>query len=104
MDQIAHALARYAADRFTDMRIEVLERLKMPEFDLVLRGYDVLIVSALVRQCLDALRGGNMCGRFNAQSAIRYASLRIVGLGYDRVQVNAYLQELSRALAVTEQD
>lgn len=100
-DEVAAALARYGGNRFTDFRELTRRRFDSPDFAIGLRGYDPARVDRLIRQGQEALASDRMLKRLGAKAEIELArkSLPAVMRGYDRAQVDAFLDEMSTALA-----
>ncbi|HEY8473572.1 MAG TPA: DivIVA domain-containing protein [Natronosporangium sp.] len=70
-----------------------------PQFTLVLRGYQPAAVDALVQQAAEALASGSENGRASARAALLRRDLPVRFRGYDRAQVDQYLNELAANLA-----
>lgn len=100
-DEVADALARFGGSRFTDFRQLIRQHFDSPDFTIVLRGYEPAKVNPLIRQGQEALISDVMLKRFGAKAEIERArkSLPAAMRGYDRAQVDAFLDDLSAALA-----
>jgi hypothetical protein len=96
-DDIAAALARYAGDRFTDVRDRVAP---MPDFTMVLRGYDPAAVEALLTRARTADTSADEMDRITIVPELLEPDLPVVSRGYDRGQVDAHLAELARRMVV----
>lgn len=105
-DEVVAALARFGGSRFTDHRQLIRQRFDSPDFTVVLRGYDPARVNPLIRQGQEALISDVMLQRLGAKAEIERArkSLPTAMHGYDRVQVDAFLDDLSAALARWDDD
>lgn len=105
-DEVGAALARFGGSRFTDFRQLIRQHFDSPDFTMVLRGYDPAGVNHLVRQGQEALISDVMLKRFGAKAEIERArgSLPAAMHGYDRAQVDAFLDDLSDALARWDDD
>jgi DivIVA domain-containing protein len=68
-------------------------------FMVVLRGYDIKEVDALVRQVQPALKSQSVSLRAAAREALRSAAFRIRIRGYNREHVDAYLSQAAKELA-----
>ncbi|MFI6262142.1 DivIVA domain-containing protein [Micromonospora sp. NPDC051006] len=100
-DEVAAALARFGGDRFTDARQLRRQRFDAPDFAVGLRGYDPVPVDALIRRGQDALMSESVIQRYQIKAEFERAraGLVIAMRGYDVRQVDAFLDELSAALA-----
>lgn len=105
-DEVADALARYAADRFTDARARTTARLVGVDLDFdfteSLRGYRSERIDELVRHAQAALAHGDAAARQAARAEIEQA--RATGLpvalrGYTLREVDVALDALCAALA-----
>ncbi|MFJ8577226.1 DivIVA domain-containing protein [Micromonospora sp. NPDC093277] len=99
--EVAAALANYGGSRFTDFRQLTRQRFDSPDFTIGLRGYDPAQVNRLIKEGQEALASDVMLKRLGAKAEIERArkSLPAAMRGYDRMQVDAFLDELSGALA-----
>lgn len=99
-EDVAAALVRFGGSRFTDMRQLRRQRLNSPDFPIALRGYDPARVDDLIRRGQEALISDRLAQRFAAKAEIDGVrqALPVAGRGYDRQQVDAFLDELSAAL------
>ncbi|GAA2366690.1 DivIVA domain-containing protein [Dactylosporangium salmoneum] len=68
------------------------------EFARVLRGYDMAAVDRLVEQVEGALAAGNAGARAEAAAAVRNAAFALKFGGYDRHEVDRYLEQAAREL------
>ncbi|MGW3604381.1 DivIVA domain-containing protein [Micromonospora sp. NPDC005161] len=105
-DEVAAALARFGGSRFTDFRQLIRQHFDSPDFTMVLRGYDPASVNHLIRQGQEALISDVMLKRFGAKAEIERAreTLPAAMHGYDHAQVDAFLDDLSDALARWDDD
>ena len=104
-DQVADALARYGGSRFTDHRQIVRQRFDSADFPIEARGYDRDAVDALVQKGRQALRSEDHLLRLATKVQVERALLELplVAHGYYRVRVDAFLRDLSAALARFEE-
>ncbi|KAB1906850.1 hypothetical protein J5U46_12080 [Micromonospora tulbaghiae] len=104
-DQVAGALARYGGSRFTDHRQLVRQRFDSAPLSIEARGYDRTAVDALVQKGREALRSEDFLLRLAAKAQVERAlvELPLVAHGYDPVRVDAFLRDLSAALARFEE-
>ncbi len=88
--EVAAALAQYAGDLFVDARALAAPKV---DFTVVLRGFDRPTVDSLIQQSAAAQVDAD---RVRAVDCIDefLATPLVVGRGYDREQVRAYLEEL----------
>ncbi|MER7330031.1 MULTISPECIES: hypothetical protein [unclassified Micromonospora] len=100
-DEVAAALARFGGGRFTDVRQLRRDRFDSPDFTIALRGYDPARVDELIRRGQDALISGVTSQRYAAKAELdkARATLPVAMRGYYTGQVDAFLEELSAALA-----
>ncbi|MFU8851499.1 DivIVA domain-containing protein [Micromonospora sp. SL1-18] len=100
-NEVAAALARYGDSRFTDFRELTRQRFDSPDFTIGLRGYDPARVDRLIRQGQEALASDVKEKRLGAKAEIEQArkSLPAAMRGYNTAQVDAFLDDLSAALA-----
>ncbi|WP_319460122.1 hypothetical protein [Micromonospora sp. RTP1Z1] len=103
-DEVADALARYAADRFTDARARTTAGLVGVDLDFAesLRGYRTERIDELVRRAQAALAHGDAAARQAARAEIeqaRAAGLPVALRGYSVLQVDVALDALCAALA-----
>ncbi|MBO4206520.1 hypothetical protein [Micromonospora echinofusca] len=96
VQQVREALARFAGDRFVDDRPTV----ETPDFAVGLRGYDIAAVHTVIRRAQRALDRGGEPDRQRARTELTAAlgKLPVAGRGYDRRQVESYLDDLARKL------
>jgi len=99
VDEVATALASYSGGRFVDNHAQRRGPLATPSFTVALRGYECGPVEELISEARTALDSGQGAARQHAKASIDGAALPIGLKGYDRTQVDAYLKELSTALA-----
>ncbi|MEU7758156.1 MULTISPECIES: hypothetical protein [Micromonospora] len=104
-DQVADALARYGGSRFTDHRQIVRQRFDSADFPIEARGYDRDAVDALVQKGREALRSEDHLLRLATKVQVEWALLELplVAHGYYRARVDAFLRDLSAALARFEE-
>ncbi|MFE9693618.1 hypothetical protein [Micromonospora sp. NPDC005806] len=104
--KVAAALARFGGSRFTDFRHLTRQRFDSPGFTLVPYGYDPARVDRLIKRGQAALTSDVVMARYGAKADIERApkALPVVAHGYDREQVDAFLEELSAALARWDED
>ena len=69
------------------------------EFAVVLRGYDPKAVNALAEQVGRALESGSATARAEAAAAVRQAVFAVKFRGYERHEVDRFLQQAARDLA-----
>ncbi len=70
-----------------------------PRFMIVLRGYDIKQVDALVQQASEALASGSFALRASVRDELRRTAFPVRLRGYDRSQVDGYLRQLEAMLA-----
>lgn len=71
----------------------------MPTPDFALRGYGTKQVDTLVQQAAQALESADRRLRTSTREALQGATLQVRMRGYDRQQVDDYLDRLARQLA-----
>ncbi|GAA2616365.1 hypothetical protein GCM10010399_54100 [Dactylosporangium fulvum] len=93
--EVAEVLERHGGARFTDAPRERRTRLALPDFRIVLRGYERGHVDALLRRAGDALLPGGEHDRPAVRASIDEARLPVAGRGYDREQVDRALRAIT---------
>ncbi|WP_245718723.1 DivIVA domain-containing protein [Micromonospora rhizosphaerae] len=103
---VAAGLARFGGTRFTDFRQVTRQRFDSPDFTIGLHGYAPARVDHLIKRGQAALISDVLLERYGAKAVIDQAreDLPIASRGYDREQVDAFLEELSAALARWDED
>jgi DivIVA domain-containing protein len=102
-DDVARALSTAGGGRFVDHRALLRDALPVPDFTVVLRGYDQAHVDKLIHEAREALAVESFIDRTRLAVQLR-GDHPVVLRGYDREQVNAYLQALAAELAVLPGD
>ncbi|GAB3140376.1 hypothetical protein GCM10027290_11090 [Micromonospora sonneratiae] len=70
----------------------------LPDFTIVLRGYDIAQVDAVVRRAAEARVSGDPALRAAVLSELREVSLPVKLRGYDRFQVDDHLRRVTDLL------
>lgn len=97
-DRVAGALAQFGGSRFTDARIARTAKPAVPEFTIVLRGYDMDVVSDLITQAQQHLHSDRTADRAAFAVQLDSRDIPVQFRGYDRGQVDAYLDGVATAL------
>jgi DivIVA domain-containing protein len=69
------------------------------DFTVVLRGYDIAEVDAVVQRAHEALASDSPAMRISAREELRQIAFRVRFRGYDRMQVDEYLRRAAALLA-----
>jgi DivIVA domain-containing protein len=69
------------------------------DFTVVLRGYDIAEVDAVVQRAHEALASDSPAMRTSAREELRQIAFRVRFHGYDRMQVDEYLRRAAALLA-----
>lgn len=68
------------------------------DFTVVLRGYDIAAVDAVVQHAHDALASDSPAARASVREELRQVAFRVRFRGYDRMQVDEYLRRMAAHL------
>jgi DivIVA domain-containing protein len=69
------------------------------DFTVVLRGYDIATVDAVVQRAHEVLASDSPAVRASARAELEHTAFRVRFRGYDRMQVDEYLRQAAAHLA-----